>query len=190
MFTIDTDPTRGKHCSIFIDLARFKIPEDRIKNDLGLCEDQLTFARRFNVGQNTIDNRLVSSLYYHFGCYRVVGRAVASTATIKTNSLPCWKLPLSVEDATFVGGSPITSLDDHVGIPPKLVLISMRTIIQTGYGEEYIFIHRDFNNKRSHLQYMYPGHHDLSLMARIKSLSKWSDIFTVGNFRLRDIVQG
>ena len=190
MFTLNLDPSLGGQCSLFLNLADIALPEEKILSELGITEAQLAFARRPRITTGGEHTDLISTLYYHFGCYRVVGHVVTSTGFIKSHGLTYWRIPIEQEDSVLVGGTVTNQgIDDHLGIAPKRVLISQRVVGFTPYGDEYVFIHRDAVDQRSFLQYRYPPTAAAALFSRLHMLQARTDSVIIGNGRLRNLVK-
>jgi hypothetical protein len=180
MYKTDLVDARGPACSIWLDLTEYPMPGQSALADLGLSDEQLTFARALVLdGQypNTY-----TTLYYLYCSIRVPLYIPKNFAKVISAGYAHQAMDLGVEEAFELSPLPVFDTRAYRTLPPDAVVVSLSRDDPSG---ERVIVHRSLTAARHLVQYRTRGNAAYPLIKRLAALQRHSDAFLVTNTTTR-----
>ena len=167
MFKSDLVATRDNACSIWIDLTEFPLPGQKDRDDVGLSDEQLAFART-PILQDEYPNT-VTALYYLYCSIRVRNYIPLTFAKVLSARHDYLLLDPAHEEEFELPHIPERDGKDYKTLRPDAVVVSYPI---TANGER-ITVHRNLTANLSMVQYRYYRHEtSFLILKRLAALCK------------------
>jgi hypothetical protein len=185
MFKINLDATKVPACSIWIDLMKFPMPHttDMILSDLGLSEEQLSFARDNVVSSS---NSRYTTLFYRYCSMRIINYIPKTFAKVISGGYDYIAMTLDVENLFDLPVLPKLDVYTYRTLLPDAVVVSFSQELHLG---ERIVVHRNLNNDQRMVQYCTRGDRAYPLFNRLMLLKQHSDAILITNDTIREVLR-
>ena len=183
MYKTDLVDARGTSCSIWIDLTEYPMPNEVARDDLGLSNAQLDFARTLVV--NAYYPGTYTTLFYRYCSMRVENHIPKTFAKIVST-----RLPYIVMEPQYENYFDLPVLKNFDTFPYRTIKPVARVVSypHNSSTDERIVVHRNLAIGRYMVQYQYRNDLSYHLLKRLERLCRHSESVLVTNATIRQML--
>lgn len=184
MYKTDLVDARGTSCSIWIDLTEYPMLNAAARDDLGLSDAQLDFARRLVLDE--YHPGVYTTLFYRYCSMRVENHIPKTFAKVVSA-----RIPYAVMEPTIEDYFDLPILINFDTFPYRTIIPVTRVVSypQNISTDERIIVHRNLTKNLHMVQYRYRRDLSYHLLKRLEHLSRHSESVLVTNHTIRKMLR-